>query len=203
MSCFPQGEITVAEFPLGSVTGGALPQHQCSKLLLSFQVILHRVVNFTERNSAPRNFNRGFHNDQWCGDPRAHHNMEEYYNEGHYPSNDSRYYDNGSSGFHRNPPPSRNVRRACYAWLNEPRAASTGWKGTFDVYLWLWVFLFRTVHSPTKVMADMIWGTSSTPGSKAHFCVRLSVAALSTRWWQSFVSGKRLTRLPWWRFYDP
>lgn len=90
-------------------------------------MILHRVVNFNKRNPAPRNFNRGFHDDQWCGDPRAHRNSEEYYGEGNYPSNDVQYFDDSSSSFHRNPPPSRNVRQACYAWLNEPRAASTGW----------------------------------------------------------------------------
>lgn len=85
--------------------------------MVSLQVRLHRVVNFVERRSPiPREFDRGFDEDQWYGDPRKYQDTREYQDESGYMPCDRRYFDD-TPKFHRNSPPPRYVRKACFAWI--------------------------------------------------------------------------------------
>lgn len=84
---------------------------------MTFQVTVHRVVNFVERRSPiPRESDRGFRDDQWYNGPQQYPNTREYHDDGCYPPSDRRYTDD-SPYFHRNSPFPRNVRQACYAWF--------------------------------------------------------------------------------------
>ncbi|XP_054476087.1 periphilin-1-like isoform X2 [Anoplopoma fimbria] len=74
----------------------------------SREVTSHRVVNIVDKRShMPRphmEFERGFNDDQWYDGPRNYQDAREY-EEGSFPPNDRRYFDDNSHGnFRRNTP---------------------------------------------------------------------------------------------------
>uniref|UniRef100_UPI0037E75078 periphilin-1-like n=1 Tax=Semicossyphus pulcher TaxID=241346 RepID=UPI0037E75078 len=80
----------------------------------SREVTVHRVVNIVEkRNPMPRQaleYERGYDEDQWYEGPRNYQDDWDYHDEGGYPPNDRRYYDENPNfgNFRRNSSPPRN-----------------------------------------------------------------------------------------------
>lgn len=87
---------------------------------MSFQVIVHRVVNIVEKRSpVPRQgveFDRGLNDDQWYGGHRNYHDARECHGESSYPLSDRQYFDENPNygSFRRNSSTPRNVRQTWY-----------------------------------------------------------------------------------------
>lgn len=78
------------------------------------EVTLHRVVSIVDkRGHMPRSgqeYDNGYDDNQWYGEPRHYQDTRDYYDEDYYPHGERHYYDGHSNfgNFRRNSPPHRN-----------------------------------------------------------------------------------------------